>query len=186
MKLKHIYQVATVVLTVLTSIRAEAYLQSLPPEAFKDMYWMAAKGDVSSLNSARARGLNIDSVNANGDTGLCVAARYRNRTAFRSFLQAGANAHHPCTWNVSGYEEFKLSVMTNNVRNADTARTAIRAGQGMSWTTKALIGTGVVAAAAGTAIAVGGGGGGGGGSHSSKCVHGHEDSSKNCVCTTLS
>ncbi len=181
MKLKHIYKIGTIVLSILFSPCAEAYLQSLPPESFRDMYWMAAKGDVSALNNARARGLNIDSVNSNGDTGLCLAARYRNRTAYRSFLRAGANPSHPCTWNVSGYEEFKLSVMTNNVRNADTARVATYPGKAWSWQTKALIGTGIVAAGAGTAIALSGGGGGGGQSHKPTCTNGHMEGNE-CVC----
>ncbi len=182
MKLKHIYKVAIILLTGLVSFDAEAYLQSLSPTSFNDMYWMAAKGDVSALNAARARGLNIDSVNANGDTGLCLAARYRNQTAYRSFLRAGANPSHPCTWNVSGYEDFKLSVMTNNVRNADTARVATYPGKAWSWKTKALIGVGVVAAGAGTAIALAGGGGGGGGhKHSLKCEHGYAKDNV-CIC----
>ena len=181
MKLKRIYKIGTIVLTILFSPCAEAYLQSLPPESFRDMYWMAAKGDVSALNSARARGLNIDSVNSNGDTGLCLAARYRNQTAYRSFLRAGANPSHPCTWNVSGYEDFKLSVMTNNVRNQDTARVATYPGKAWSWKTKALIGAGIVAAGAGTAIALSGGGGGGGKSHKPKCTNGHMEGNE-CVC----
>ena len=132
-------------------------MQSLSPQYFEQMYAMASRGNVSGLNNARSRGLNIDSVNSNGDTGLCAAARRRDRTAFRSFLQAGANSHHPCTWEVDGYQSFMQSATRTPQTNWDTAIWGAKAGQGMSWTTMGLIGAGVVAAGTGVALAVGGG-----------------------------
>ncbi|MBR2299873.1 MAG: hypothetical protein IJ870_04795 [Alphaproteobacteria bacterium] len=168
------------------SFRAEAYLQALSPESFRALYALAQRGDVSAINAARSRGLNIDSVNSSGDTGLCVAARNRDRRAYKSFLQSGANPSHPCTWEINGYREFMQSVVINPVRNMDTAVAANAAKMSsMSWKTKALIGAGVVAAGAGTAIALGGGGGGGGGGSSTdpNCVHGHWSESV-CVCDT--
>ena len=177
----------------LMSFNAQAYLQSLAPQNFNALYALASRGDVSAINNARSRGLNIDSVNADGDTGLCVAAKLRNRTAFRSFLQSGANPSHPCTWNINGYQSFMQSAVQTPAGNINTAPTTVygttttsgsqsggswfsggKAG-GMSWTTKALIGAGVVAAGVGTALAVGGGGGGGGGSDKDpNCVHGEK------------
>lgn len=177
----------------LMSFNAQAYLQSLSPQNFNALYALASRGDVSAINNARSRGLNIDSVNGDGDTGLCVAAKLRNRTAFRSFIQSGANPSHPCTWNISGYQSFMQSAIQTPAGNIDTARTAAYGSKpasasasgsggswfsksatgGMSWTTKALIGAGVVAAGTGIALAVGGGGGGGGGNDTDpNCVHG--------------
>jgi len=145
------------------AFRAEAYLEPLSPQSFNALYNLAARGEVSAINNARSRGMDIDSVNANGDTGLCVAAKYKNRVAFRSFLQSGANPSHPCTWEISGYRDFLNSVIQNPVKNMDTAVPANKGMiTGMSFTTKALIGAGIIAAGAGTAIALGGGGGGGG------------------------
>lgn len=166
------------------STTAEAYLQQLSPQSFNALYDLASRGNVSAINNARSRGLNIDSVNANGDTGLCVAAKYRNRKAFKSFLQSGANPSHRCTWEISGYRDFLRSVVENPVKNLDTA---VPANKGllssMSLTTKALIGAGIVAAGAGTAIALSGGGGGGGHDADPNCVHGHWESGV-CVCNT--
>ena len=167
---------------VLSAFRAEAYLQELSPESFNALYNLAAKGNVSAINNARSRGLNIDSVNANGDTGLCVAAKNRNRQAFKAFLQAGANPYHSCTWEVNGYQNFMKSVIINPVKNMDTAVAANKgAFAGMSFTTKALIGAGVVAAGAGTAVALSGGGGGG--DDAKSCQHGHYVDGA-CVCDT--
>ncbi|MBR6409381.1 MAG: hypothetical protein IKS23_03975, partial [Alphaproteobacteria bacterium] len=150
------------ILSGFVSGNAEAYLRPLSPENFNQLYHMASRGNVSGINNARSRGLNIDSVNSNGDTGLCVAAKKRDKTAFRSFLQAGANPSHPCTWEIGGFREFMNSVLRAPIQNIDTAVYGAKAGSSMSFTTKALIGAGVVAAAAGTAIALSSGGGGGG------------------------
>ena len=147
---------------------AQAY--SLAPENFNALYSLAASGNVSSINYAKARGLRIDSVNNNGDTGLCVAARRKDKTAFRSFLQAGANPSHPCTWSIAGYNEFVQETYKKPTKNNDTAKrsfygienaAATTAIGGMSLASKALIGTGIIAAGAGVGMAVGGGGGGG-------------------------
>lgn len=169
----------------LFAFRVEAYLQPLSPENFNLLYDMAARGEVSAINNARARGLNIDSVNANGDTGLCVAAKYRNKRAFKSFLQSGANPSHRCTWEIDGYRDFLRSVVENPVKNADTAvaanKTYVAGSTGMSLTTKALIGAGIIAAGAGTAVALGGGGSDD--KVDPNCVHGHWVG-ETCVCNT--
>jgi len=170
------------------TFRAEAYLEPLSPQSFNALYNLAANGDVSAINNARSRGLDIDSVNANGDTGLCVAAKRKNKKAFKSFLQSGANPSHRCTWEIDDYRDFLRSVIQKPVRNMDTAvgsAQKLAAGStGMSFTTKALIGAGIVAAGAGTAIALSGGGGGGGGnSVDPNCVHGHWVN-ETCVCNS--
>ncbi|MBR1914966.1 MAG: hypothetical protein IJ830_00795 [Alphaproteobacteria bacterium] len=172
-------------LLYLISLPAEAYIPQLTPQSFEQLYAYAAAGKVEVITNAVSRGMNIDSVNANGDTGLCVAAKRGNRRAYKSFLMTGANPSHQCTWNISGYRDFMNSVILNPVKNQDTAAVAKYGKKPMSWTTKALIGAGVVAAGAGTAIALSGGGGGGGGSSvDPNCVHGHYDDSNVCVCDT--
>ena len=172
-------------LLYLISLPAEAYIPQLTPQSFEQLYAYAASGKVEVITNAVSRGMNIDSVNANGDTGLCVAAKRGNKRAYKSFLMAGANPSHQCTWNISGYRDFMNSVILNPVKNQDTAAVAKYGKKSMSWTTKALIGAGVVAAGAGTAIALSGGGGGGGGSSvDPNCVHGHYDDSNVCVCDT--
>lgn len=163
---------------------AEAYLEQLSPQSFNALYDLASRGNVSAINNARSRGLNIDSVNANGDTGLCVAAKYKNRQAFKSFLQSGANPYHRCTWEISGYRDFLRSVVEKPVKNMDTALVENKGLlSSMSFTTKALIGAGVIAAGVGTAVALGGGGGGGGKGVDPNCVHGHWVNGV-CVCNS--
>ena len=69
----------------------------LPPESFNKMYSLAQRGDVESLRASVYRGLNIDSVNRNGDTGLCIAAKRRDTYTYNAFRASGANPRHPCT-----------------------------------------------------------------------------------------
>ncbi len=166
----------------LVSATSLSYANTLSPQSFNALYSLAARGDLSTINSARARGLYIDAVNSSGDTGLCVAAKRRDRRAYRSFLQAGANPSHPCTWEIGGYRDFMQSSITNAPRNMDTAVTAKHLTESkMSWKTKALIGTGIVAAGAGVGLALGGGGGGGS-SYDPNCVHGYYNKSDVCTC----
>ena len=79
------YKILTVILGLLISSNANAYYKSLSPSSFDALYSLAAHGNISAINSAIARGLNINSVNQKGDTGLCVAAKRRDRKAFKSF-----------------------------------------------------------------------------------------------------
>ena len=76
-----------VVLCGFVSGNAEAYLRPLSPENFNQLYHMASRGNVSGINNARSRGLNIDSVNSNGDTGLCVAAKKEIKRHFVRFCR---------------------------------------------------------------------------------------------------
>ena len=150
----------------------------LSPQNFNALYEMAAKGNISSINNAKARGLNIDSLNSDGDTGLCVAAKRHDKKAFRTFLQTGANPSHYCTWNIVGYREFIQSAVKTPTKNINTAVKVEKPKTGMSWKTKALIGTGIVAAGAGTALALSGGGS----SYDPNCVHGYYNKQDVCVC----
>ena len=49
---------------------ADAYGYRLTPESFEEMYALAQSGRVEALRSSINRGLNIDVMNSDGDTGL--------------------------------------------------------------------------------------------------------------------
>lgn len=168
------------------STNVNASYKPLSPSSFDALYSLATHGNVSAINNAIARGLNINSINKDGDTGLCVAAKRRNMKAFKSFIQAGANPYHPCTWEVRGYREFLEASAYEKPRKLDTAVNAKKlTNPRMSWKTKTLIGTGVIALGAGTALALGGGGGSGSGGDGvdPNCVHG---TYINDICTCFS
>lgn len=155
-------QIFLISLSCLIGFSSKGHSNTLSPQNFNTLYNLAAKGDLATINNAISRGLNIDAVNSSGDTGLCVAAKRRNRKAFRSYLQAGANPSHYCTWEIRGYREFFRDTITNPVKNLDEAAALkYKDNTPMSMKTKTLIGAGIVAAGAGVAIGLGGGGGGG-------------------------
>ena len=110
-----IIKTSILVLCALTGFSVSVNAGYLSPQNFDALYAMAAKGNVTAINNAKARGLDIDSTNANGDTGLCVAAKRRDKKAYKSFLQSGANPSHYCTWNIVGYREFIQSVIDSQL-----------------------------------------------------------------------
>ncbi len=80
---------------------------NLAPQDFNKMYHLASQGKIGVLRSAVNRGLNIDSVNPNGDTGLCIAVKRKNYVAYNSFRMSGANPRHQCTYRIyREYQEF--------------------------------------------------------------------------------
>ena len=82
----------------------EAY--NLSPLSFNKMYNLAQNGEVEALRASVRRGMNIDSINQNGDTGLCVAAQNRDAYTYNAFRAAGANPRHPCVQKIEYYEDF--------------------------------------------------------------------------------
>ena len=80
--------------------------RGLAPISFDEMYSLAQNGEVEALRASNYRGLNIDSLNSDGDTGLCIAARRHDVYTYNSFRAAGANPRHPCTQKISDYNEF--------------------------------------------------------------------------------
>ncbi len=78
----------------------------LSPSSFEQMYNMAASGNTRALSMAIYRGLNINAVNAEGDSGICVAVKKRDVTAYNTFCLVGANPNHPCTLNIPYYQSF--------------------------------------------------------------------------------
>lgn len=139
----------------------------LPPESFNKMYSLAQRGDVEALRASVYRGLNIDSVNRNGDTGLCIAAKRRDTYTYNAFRASGANPRHPCTQRIVGYDDFvqrsSAVPMTANSREAYSAmgREQYRVAPWVWWAGGGLLIGGVV-----LALALGGGGGGGHGGSS--------------------
>ena len=99
--------------------------RGLAPISFNEMYSLAEDGEVEALRASIFRGLNIDTVNSDGDTGLCIAARRHDVYTYNSFRAAGANPRHPCTQKISDYEEF---LDKSNVVGLDgTSREALSA-----------------------------------------------------------
>ena len=79
----------------------------LSPQNFNKMYYLATQGKVGILREAVGRGLNIDAVNPNGDTGLCIAVKRKDEIAYNTFRMSGANPRHPCTYRIyKQYEDF--------------------------------------------------------------------------------
>lgn len=83
----------------------------LAPASFSEMYNVASKGYHSVLQRAIDRGLNIDSLDRNGNTGLCVAILRRDCRAYNSFATVGANRNHYCVSRIprAQYEAFMNS-----------------------------------------------------------------------------
>ncbi len=94
-----------------------AYGGRLSPQNFNKMYYLATKGKVGILRDAVNRGLNIDAMNAEGDTGLCVAVKRENYIAYNTFRMSGANPRHPCTYRM--YNEYQDFLNSRQAANAD-------------------------------------------------------------------
>ncbi len=75
-------------------------LAYLPPISNAQMYTLATMGNVRALRAAIQRGLNIDTLDRNGNTALCHAIKQRNYTAYNTLRAAGANPNHPCMQNL--------------------------------------------------------------------------------------
>ena len=140
--------------------------QMLVPVSFSQMYYLAQNGQVEALRASVRRGMNIDVMNRNGDTGLCIAARRRDSYTYNAFRAAGANPRHPCTQTVEGYADFVNSAKTTPINSTSRAaygmigKESYKVAPWVWWTGGALLVGG------GIALALSGGGGGGGGNDS--------------------
>lgn len=153
---------SNVLITATFVSTTEAYMRPLPPDDFGSMYRMAARGDVVSLHEAVSRGLNIDAVNADGDTGVCVAVKRRDAKAYNTFRAAGASGTPPCRWKIAHWESFINSAPVQagaNWRSTDYTMPVYTSSAEKSnmW---AWIG-GAALIGGGAALALSGGGGGG-------------------------
>ena len=142
---------------------AQAY--NLAPLSFNRMYNLAQNGEVEALRASVRRGMNIDTVNQNGDTGLCVAAQHRDAYTYNAFRAAGANPRHPCVQRIPYYKDFVNSSKAVSV--TATPREAYgqmgKESYKISSTTWWILG-GLAVGGGIAALAMGGGGGGGGSS----------------------
>ncbi len=142
--------VSAVVLVAFCAVQgAYAYDGGLSPQDFNQMYHFASAGRLDVLREAVGRGLRIDSVNPDGDTGLCIAIKRNNHEAYNTFRAAGANPRHPCTLRIyKKYQSFLASGVATPVDKEAEARAATYYwNQGHGWWPwilgAALVGVGV-------------------------------------------
>lgn len=88
----------------------------LAPADFEVMYGFASQGKMNVLGNAVNRGMDIDSINREGNTGLCVAIRQQDITAYRVFKSLGGNISHPCVSRISENEYNAFAMTVNNQR----------------------------------------------------------------------
>lgn len=125
---------ATTAFSMISVPAANAYLS---PLSFNEMYAHASRGNLTVLNNAILRGMNINAVNGDGDTGICVAIRRGDHIAYESFRNTGAH-----TRPMADHRPYELAYR--------------KEGSSIWWW------IGGAAAVGGIALAAGGGGGGGG------------------------
>ncbi len=108
-----------------------AQMPGMPPQKLSDMYDMASRGDVYGLRYAVNRGLNLETMDKHGMSGMCHAILNWDYTAYNTFRAAGANPRNPCTRRIDAkhYDAFMES--GNAVAVDDSAKDAYRyAGKG--------------------------------------------------------
>ena len=123
---------------------------ALYPLSFNEMYRYASAGNLTVLNNAILRGLDINSTNSNGDTGICAAIRRNDHVAYETFKRAGANTRPRCLNKLTSQQQKRFA-------DAHKPYEVIYEDDDNSlwwW-------VGGAAVVGGVAIAAGGGGGGG-------------------------
>lgn len=108
---------AVCVAALLVAGNALAMGGRLSPQDFNKMYYLAQNGKVGILREAVNRGLNINAVNPNGDTGLCIAVKRKDYIAYNTFRMSGANPRHQCTYKM--YKEYQEFLEAGNIVKAD-------------------------------------------------------------------
>ena len=111
------FALAMSLLTVSNAFAVPYRETRLSPQNFNKMYYLASQGKVGVLRDAVGRGLNINAVNPNGDTGLCIAVKRNNVVAYNAFRMSGANTRHPCTYRM--YKQYENFLARNSVYNAN-------------------------------------------------------------------
>ncbi|MFI3241418.1 MAG: hypothetical protein R3Y43_02490 [Alphaproteobacteria bacterium] len=76
------------------------YSFGIPPQDFEEMYKLAQKGNLYALKAAEGRGLDINSKNKKGNTGICEAIIRNSIKAYNTFYAAGANTQAPCVYQI--------------------------------------------------------------------------------------
>lgn len=167
MKIRFILRKAVTVVSVAAFCLASspAVKAGLPPISLAQMYSYASSGNVRALRAAVQRGLNIDSVDRFGNTGLCHAILQNNCTAYNAFRSAGANPRSPCIQNIPTRQYDNFMDQSCAAAITDTPRQAynkFNEGEFIIAKRTWIIG-GILLA--GGLVAILAGGGGGGGSH---------------------
>ena len=136
----------TTAFSLLFATTTHAYLS---PLSFPEMYAYASDGNMTVLNNAILRGLDINSVNEDGDTGICVAIKRNDHIAYTSFKKTGANPHPACLQRINKrqYQRF--------MKQQEPYEEIIEGENNTMWWW-----IGGAAVAGGVALAAGGGGGG--------------------------
>lgn len=167
MKIRFILRKAVTVISAAAFCLASspAVKAGLPPISLAQMYSYASSGNVRALRAAVQRGLNIDSVDRFGNTGLCHAILQNNCTAYNAFRSAGANPRSPCIQNIPTRQYDNFMDQSCAAAITDTPRQAynkFNEGEFIIAKRTWIIG-GILLA--GGLVAISAGGGGGGGSH---------------------
>ena len=140
----------TTAFSLVSAATAEAYLA---PLSFNEMYAYASQGNLTVLNNAILRGMDINAVNADGDTGICVAIRRNDHLAYTTMRRAGA---HPGPRCLDSIDTRQYKRFMNEQKSYEAAFMEDDDNSLWWW-------IGGAAVVGGVALAAGGGGGGGGG-----------------------
>lgn len=168
MKIRFILRKAVTVVSAAAFCLASspAVKAGLPPISLAQMYSYASSGNVRALRAAVQRGLNIDSVDRFGNTGLCHAILQNNCTAYNAFRSAGANPRSPCIQNIPTRQYDNFMDQSCAAAITDTPRQAYnKFNEGEFIIAKRTWIIGGILLAGGLVAILAGGGGGGGGSH---------------------
>ena len=168
MKIRFILRKAVTVVSAAAFCLASspAVKAGLPPISLAQMYSYASSGNVRALRAAVQRGLNIDSVDRFGNTGLCHAILQNNCTAYNAFRSAGANPRSPCIQNIPIRQYDNFMDQSCAAAITDTPRQAYnKFNEGEFIIAKRTWIIGGILLAGGLVAILAGGGGGGGGSH---------------------
>lgn len=168
MKIRFILRKAVTVVSAAAFCLASspAVKAGLPPISLAQMYSYASSGNVRALRAAVQRGLNIDSVDRFGNTGLCHAILQNNCTAYNAFRSAGANPRFPCIQNIPTRQYDNFMDQSCAAAITDTPRQAYnKFNEGEFIIAKRTWIIGGILLAGGLVAILAGGGGGGGGSH---------------------
>lgn len=168
MKIRFILRKAVTVVSAAAFCLASspAVKAGLPPISLAQMYSYASSGNVRALRAAVQRGLNIDSVDRFGNTGLCHAILQNNCTAYNAFRSAGANPRSPCIQNIPTRQYDNFMDQSCAAAITDTPRQAYnKFNEGEFIIAKRTWIIGGILLAGGLVAILAGGGGDGGGSH---------------------
>ena len=90
-------------------------------------YQTAISGDLDQLKALKKQGLNLEQVDANGNTALCLAIIHNNQSAYKALIKAGASTSSKCAKLLYSYRLEPTSPPPPDKANATPAApTAIK------------------------------------------------------------